>query len=232
MRHIVVCGFPRAGTTLLYNMLRTTAQGWVTYPHEKRADRAHQEDPESSKITKRPTDMADYRDLSRHIQGVEFVVCVRDPRSILVSGHDHAPGQYKISWDHALKTHKDRGVIGKAPGLVERHHKARALVETRPIPTVEVYYEDLVRYPDAVQAELGQALRLKYQGDFRDFINHDIPERLALQMNGVRPVETSRIQSWRQHPERIRQQFRECPQLFEIVRYWGYEISNDWIKDL
>lgn len=225
--HITVCGYPRSGTTLLYNMLSTTVKGFNFYPKEMKTEIAHKEDPKSPKITKRPTDITDAPSLVNKIPNIYFILCIRDPRSILVSEHQHAPGQFKISWDKALKTNKDKGVIGEAPGLIERDERARKV----PNPFI-VYYENLVSNPNKVQEELGKYFGFEYTGKFKDFYLHEIPHRLALQLNGVREVETDRIYSWKNYPERIKQQFKECPKLFELVKYWGYEEDDEWFNSL
>ena len=228
MRHIVVCGYPRAGTTLFYNMLRTTVSGFQFYDREIRADVAHKKDPGLDKITKRPTDMADAPELMQTIPGIEFILCIRDPRCVLVSEHAHAPGQYKIGWDWALKTCRRQGVIGKAPGMIERDQKARAIQNCAYV----LKYEGLIQQTEQVQADVGRFFGFEYKADFTEWHTKKIPGRLSLQLNGVRPVEESRMESWRQHPDRIKQQFSECPALFEAVRFWGYETDDSWIDEL
>lgn len=225
--HIVVCGYPRAGTTMFYNMLRTTVKEYKFYDRETKAIVAHNKVPDIPKITKRPTDISDAEEIKNKIPNVKFLVCIRDPRSVLVSEHSHAPGVFKINWDYAVATNRKKGIVGKGPGLIERHDHVLKIPNPR-----FIFYEDLVEDPDGIQEELGKELKLKYQGKFTDFHKHKIPETLALQLNGIREVSKDRIAPWKQYPERIKQQFNECPRLFEIVKYWGYEKDDSWFDNL
>lgn len=225
--HIIVCGYPRAGTTLFYNMLRTTVKNYKFYNRETKATDAHKREPKVPKITKRPTDITDAKEIDSKIPNKKFIVCIRDPRSILVSEHAHAPGHFKIGWDYAIATNRKKGIVGKAPGLLQRHKKVLQV----PDP-IFIYYEDLVTDPVSIQKMLKKELGFKYKGYFTDFYKHDIPEQLKLQLNGVREVSQDRIDSWKNYPERIKQQFNECPKLFEIVKYWGYEKDDSWFDRL
>jgi len=228
--HVIIAGYPRAGTTLLYNMLREVVRGYETFDREMKAEKARQQTKSGYFISKRPTDMADAAELLSKYNDITFVLCVRDPRSILVSEHDHAPGQYKISWDKALKTNKNKGVVGKAPGFLERHEK---LIKVPSEFSKIVFYEQLVREPDIVQGQLAPLFNYQFNGKFSAVHTQSPPpERLALQLNGVRPVETSRIDSWKNHPHRIYKQFTQCPTLFSILEYWGYERNSLWFDEI
>ena len=225
--HVIIAGYPRAGTTLLYNMLRETVKGYETFDREMKAEKARQVATKNNIISKRPTDISDAPDLKKRFPDVQFLLCVRDPRSVLVSKHDHAPGQYKIGSDYALKTNAKKGVVGKAPGLIERHNRTVQV----PNPTF-VFYEDLVKDPNQEQVRLGEIFGFEYQGEFTDVHKQAPPEKLALQLNGVRSPETSRIEAWKDHPERIYDQFTKCPTLFNIVEYWGYEKDSMWFDEI
>lgn len=225
--HIIVCGYPRSGTTLFYNMLRTSVKNYKFYNQETRAIIAHKQDPRTPKITKRPTDISDVSEIEAKIPNKKFIVCIRDPRSVLVSEHSHAPGTFKISWDYAIATNRRKGIVGKAPGLLKRHNH----VLNVPDP-IFIYYEDLVTDPISIQKMLKEKLGFRYKAKFTDFYKNKIPEMLQLQLNGVRKVSTDRIESWKQYPERIKQQFNECPELFNIVKYWGYEKDDNWFNEL
>jgi len=227
MPHIIVAGYPRAGTTLLYNMLRETVKGYETFDKEMKSEKARQVATKNNIISKRPTDISDAPQLKQNFSDIQFIVCIRDPRSVLVSKHDHAPGQYKIGWDHALKTNAKKGVVGKAPGLIERHNKVLQI--PRPI---FVFYEDLVQNPNQEQVRLRELIGFEYQDEFKNVHKEAPPQKLALQLNGIRGPETSRIKAWKDHPERIYQQFNECPTLFNIVEYWGYEPDSSWFQQI
>jgi len=82
-------------------------------------------------------------------------------------------------------------------------------------------YEDLVADPNAIQKEMAERFGFKYRGLFSQFHTWDVPERLAVTMNGVRQVDKGH--DWRQHEARVQAQFKECPELHNMVKELGYE---------
>ncbi len=103
-------------------------------------------------------------------------------------------------------------------------------------------YEDLVADPNTIQDQLSEKFGLEFSGRFANF--HRRPEKLAYRYSGrtrakddslVRenqPADVSRAGKWRrpEHEDRIREQFRSCPELFEILRTYGYESDDDWFE--
>ena len=91
-----------------------------------------------------------------------------------------------------------------------------------------VRYEDLVRQPSTVQEALGEWAPFEYDGKFEDFHTKSLANTRAL--NGVRPVSPATITKWKQHPTRIREQFIECPELFDYLESFGYEPDRKWFN--
>jgi hypothetical protein len=234
--NIVICGYPRSGSTMFYNMLRATAQGYHFTDKERSAVHALKE-CEWPVITKFPSDCF-YRDEIMEIDPhVRWVVMIRDPRAVLCSKHPSTDNLYKVNWDKTFfggLPSQRRFKKQNKPGRYRSHwglidwDKA---IDNLPDP-VFVRYESLVQRPHAEQWRLAQALGINFSSTFADFHKRDIPEKLRHQMNGVRPVETSRVESWRDHPGRIKAQFTECPHLHAIVMKRGYERDTQWIKQL
>jgi hypothetical protein len=224
---IVISGFPRSGSTLLYNMLRTTVVGFDFYEREWPAMKALEDCAQDGRhrISKRPMDIISARDIEARARELNvrmyFVLTFRDPRGVLTSIHANSEGRYKVNWDYSLKTsHKD-GVCGRTPGLIENYRACRACWERKGGNPPVVFYEDLVTDPDRVQWTLGGECALKYEGRFQDFHRTPPPDFLTHQMNGLRPVEPSRIDAWKEHPERVREQFEACPELNEVMEWLG-----------
>lgn len=229
--HIVQCGYPRSGSTLLHNMLRSTVQGYRFYEREVPA--LWVIDEPGDKITKDPKDVFNWREIREKDSEAKFIVTVRDPRSVLCSKHKNTGDLYKVHWDftwkrlprkHALKKRRTGDTHN---GLLAWHYALMSVPAD-----VVVRYEDLVTDPDFIQRRIGVELGLSYEGRFADFYRSEIPRRLAHQLNGVRAPETSRVASWRQHPERIREQFTACPELFDILIELGYEKDRAWFQSL
>ena len=223
MTHIVVCGYPRSGTTLLYNMLR---HGVAEYRFFDRETRALDALGNSPRITKRPADAFEAGRIAR-ATGARFIAVVRDPRAVLCSVHANSRGRYKVNWNFSWRTAARRGIVGRHQGLIQWDIALHAIPGA-----VTVRYEDLVADPSGQQARLEQEFGFVRAGPFADFHRADIPPRLAHQLNGVRPVEASRLAAWRCHPERIREQFFACPALFDLLIARGYEKDRTWFSNL
>lgn len=209
---------------MFYNMLRSTVQG---YRFTDRELSALNVEP-GNWITKFPSDVFFADEIRAKHGDVRFVATIRDPRAVLCSRHETTGNLFKVSWDHVIfgsrpSRFRRRGIRRHPSGHMQ-HEKG--LIDwdaaIRSLDPVIVRYEDLVRDPDGEQDRLGRLLGLTYRGKFSDFHKNHIPERLAYQMNGVRPVDTGRIDAWKDHPERIREQFEACPALHEVMEHWGY----------
>ncbi len=105
------------------------------------------------------------------------------------------------------------------------------------VMTVE--YEDLIRHPADVQHRLtefiGWHVRLPFDQfhtaaspDFRGGCNPNTSP-----LNGVRPLDPTRLKSWREdrHRERIRQILQEFPELPEYLIEMGYEPDESWVRN-
>lgn len=235
--HIVQCGYPRSGSTMLYNMLRSTVEGYQFYDKETPASWVIN-DP-GDKITKDPKDVFYMREIQEVLgDDVRFLVSVRDPRSVLCSKHVNTGDLYKVSWDFTWKRGPAKMVRkGRRKGLRRESPKHMGLIDWHkaimgtPVSAM-VKYEDVITSTEEVQTRLGRIFGFAYRAAFSDFHTSDIPPRLAHQLNGVRPVDSSRIESWHSHPERIKQQFTECPELFDILIQLGYEKNTEWFNQL
>src|SRR5262245_35536865 len=100
--HVVVCGYSRSGTTLFYNMLRTTVRNCHFLDSERRAASVIGETVENY-ITKRPLDIFDIENIhrnNRYGKAIRYIVMIRDIRSVMTSRHQSVPNDYFIGFDH------------------------------------------------------------------------------------------------------------------------------------
>lgn len=216
-----VCGFPRAGSTLLYLMLRHSVKNCKFYDKEMSVTKVLSS--KGNVCTKRPQDIFKCEELD----DIQYILTIRDPRDVLTSVHTNSEGQYKTGCKYSLKT-SDKGIVGKTPGLLD-YYKQLSKV---PNPIV-VRYESLVSDPNAEQIFLETQLpELEFAKNFSDFYKSEIPSKLTHQLNGVRPPSTDNIGRWKKHPERIKQQLNECPELAEMVYELGYEDDDKWTTNL
>jgi hypothetical protein len=221
--HVVVCGFPRSGSTLLLLMMETCVSDARTFGEEVPALWAAQYAlrNHSFLITKDPFDVFFLNDIrSFHAdRGVDarFVITVRDPRAVLTSRHarhpDRQPGGYYESPESWLAFYQQVRYVQRSGDAMT------------------VRYEDLVSRPAQTQRGLTEFIGWNVHLPIEQFHTQASPEfKDTFALNGVRPLERSRVTSWRQpeHYERMRHLLQVLPDLPEYVIELGYETNTEW----
>lgn len=244
-KQIVICGFPRSGTSLLYNMLAAALPDFARDAFEASALASiwRFED----RLSKLPLDVLRMEELARcnvHAKTLHVIAPLRDPRDLVTSVHPNVPNDYFIGWEASYRV--GLGEAGAPqpvmPGIGRIESALQALARDPRFDLVRVRYEDLVRNPDAVERRLAEHLGLAFQVHLADF--HREGERLPYRYDASHlrsgadptlareeaPLDVSRIGRWREpaHRERIRDQFGEHPELLTLVRAWGYEEDDVW----
>ena len=217
-RAVVICGFPRSGSTLLQLMLETA------YPTSRHYGRergglvlAQREFPgrHSLLISKRPNDVLWIDEIRSMYAGRArkpcFIVTTRDPRAILTSKHSGRDGYY-VSVDRWRTLYQHVTYVRRFPDV-----------------TV-VEYRQLVENPTAVQRSLVTAIGEEPASSFEAFGSNVPPEFDARALNGVRPLDTSAVEKWRrpEHRERIRSLLAAMPELPDVLVSEGYEPDRAW----
>lgn len=219
MSNILLCGMGRSGSTLLYNMMRSSIEGYTFYDREISILNV----PKGNRCTKQPANVYSLDLIVKTTPGVKIILCIRDPRSVLTSKMRWNSQWYKQSWNETRRNGEPH-----KKGLIHVHRACKEALKYDPFICK---YEDLVTDPEGVQSRMKDKFNLSLCGNFRDFHEHYVPRRLRAQMHGIRPVERTRIDEWKNHPERIKEQFRQCPELFDAVEFWGYEKDKTWYKE-
>jgi hypothetical protein len=219
--HVVMCGFPRSGTTLLQLMVETAYPGARTFHRERAALAAIQNTwpgRHAMMITKRPDDvfwLDDVRERYRDRRPKPlFVISLRDPRAVLTSIHVDKPGycvpaaKWRATYDHI-----------------------RYNVQFDDVITVE--YRDLVESPQKVQEQLAAFLGTAPEGRFDDYLARVPGDFDTRALNGVRPLDASRLDRWRapKHRSRIQDLLSELPELPERLIDMGYEQDTAWTRE-
>ena len=240
---LVVCGYPRSGTSLLYNMLSTSLIGFRFEPFELSAIyRMHRLGSIASKFPLDVFNVPRLPEMNPHDKRLCVVGVVRDPRDLITSRHPMLPDRYFIGYEHSWWPQDEAFERWKydGPGIVDVFEALQALGKQTEIPFHEVRYEDLVTDPNAVQDQLANRFSFDFSSRFSDF--HLWQGKLAYRYSGRtrakdeslvredRPADVSRAGKWMQpeHRDRLREQFESCPKLFEILRTYGYEPDDDW----
>ncbi len=228
-KHVVVCGFPRAGSTLLQLMAQSCVDDVLTFSGEVEALWAarHANRRQRFLLTKLPSDAeqvdairAYYR---RHPGDARFVFTLRDPRDVLTSTHKGYPDArgYYVSPERWRQVYE----------LMQRYQHDRDVTILR--------YEALITQPGQVEQQMADAIGWTVTHAFARF--HEVAaQRVARDsmtegaLGGLRPLDASGLRRWRQpqHAERLRELLSALPDLPQILVELGYEQDERWVETL
>ncbi len=237
-RQIIIAGHSRAGTTLFYNMLRSTLKGFELPDRETMA--AETIGKPGNYCTKRPLDILEMPyTFSRNFRKkqVDLIIALRDPRELLVSKHKSVPDDYFSAADFMYFSPKGKVPTFNNPGIIPVHNGIMQVARDRmtfPRGVFLLRYENLVDDPERIQQQLAEGLELEFEGNFSDFHKKDIPENLSRALNGVRPVERASQAKWKlpEHRRRVIDQFQRFPELHRVMAESGYATDDEWLKEL
>ena len=222
--HIVICGFPRridvaavAGGDMRVRRpdlcYQASALGATRY-----ALRNH-----PFMITKDPNDVFFLDEIrafyATHQADVRFILTVRDPRAVLTSVHGISTDQPA---DYYIPT-------ARWPAY---YAHVRYAQQFDGVLTLE--YRNLICHPAEVQRRLTEFIGWHVHMPFDQFHTAASPDfRDFGALNGLRPLDPTRLDSWRQekHRDRIRQILQEIPEMPEYLIEMGYESDSRWVRD-
>lgn len=172
--------------------------------------------PDPLFISKKPLDIRIIEPLLRADRRLFALYVVRDPRAVITSVHAAFPGRYFTSLATWLECERYAREL-------EEHSRFLAL-----------RFEDLVRDPDHAQDALARRFPfLVKTHPFSEFARVARVSREACEaLNGLRPLETARIDGWRSHLPRIKAQMLACGGLIEGLIARGYEVDERWAEVL
>lgn len=219
--HILICGYPRAGTTMLLAMLEYALPQARRFGKETRGWRAATYCWRNHEvvISKIPKDLLVLDRLQQFYQdrraNLKTILVIRDPRDVLTSRHQSYQRQYFLDLHEWRKRHEYY--------LLHRNDR----------DTLVVKYEDIITKLNSTQSRIEKFTREKMTrplGDFYTETRLDFDQR---PLNGWRPVDARGIGRWKrpEHRERIRHILAELPDLPRILIDTGYESSDAWAKD-
>jgi len=242
-QQLVVCGYPRSGTSLLYNMLASTLRGRFTFTEFENYF-IHHIHKLGSIATKSPLDILHIKfidDLNIHDKKLIILVMIRDIREVITSRHPIFPDNYFIGHDFSYWPQDSKFDKWKydAPGVMQISNEIRDASKRDDVLLIK--YEDLTSAPDMIQNTIEQRYGLKFSGVFSkyDKKSKSLPYRysgkyeardpsLVLEGGGV----IKREKRWMnpEHRARIVDQFEKCPELFDLLVEYGYENDSSWYK--
>lgn len=227
--HVVVCGFPRTGSTLLQLMIAASVVDVRVFDGEIEALWAARHALRNHRwmLTKCPRDIEHVEAIRRRYAGRRarplFVFMQRDPRAVLTSRHAGYPDSrgYYVDFDRWRRVDSLRRALGTTEDVLD------------------VRYEDLVRDPDRIQARLAGFVGWSQHSRFSDYLQSIQHRRASVDsmtdgaLGGLRSVESSRIQRWRDpdNEPRLQAMLHALPELPERLIELGYEVDRSWCDD-
>ena len=155
-KHVFVCGYSRSGTTMFYNMLRTTVTNFQFLERERPARTVIATAPDDY-VTKRPLDIFDIDNiLAANVlrKRVFCIILIRDIRSIVTSFHKSVPNDYFIGFDHQYFV-GDGAASYTNPGILQIHGAIAHTWQRRDLAKIILRYEDVLKDTDAITSRMG-----------------------------------------------------------------------------
>ena len=221
--HLVVCGYPRSGSTLLQTMLEHSVTPLRRFAGEVEAlDVLDARAPGGRRLTKYPDDVLRASRIAEALagrgDGARFALGVRDPRDVVTSVHAAygAARGYYVGPERFART---------TAALLEARERDDALV---------VRYEDLVADPSGASAALARLTGWPIPPGFGPWYERARTAALDSMtdgaLGGLRRPETGAVARWRapEHRERLAALVAGCPALLEACTALGYEPDDAW----
>ncbi|MCW8091279.1 sulfotransferase domain-containing protein [Alteromonas sp. ASW11-130] len=240
---LIVCGYPRGGTSLLYNMLSTTLSEHFTFTSFEKyyIYLIHKLGNIASKAPLDINHLGPVDKLNVNNKSLVIIVVIRDIRDIITSRHPIYNDEYFIGYDNSYwPTNKELtkwAYVGS--GVIEITNNIFKVRNRKDVTIIR--YEDLVSDPDSIQSELKERYELPFEGVFSKY--HEMQHKLAYKYEGkYQASDTSLVLEgsqvvnkqarWRasKFDKRIYEQFTQCPELFDILIEFGYEKDRSWFE--
>ncbi len=211
----VVGSSPRSGTTLAFELIAACFDVERLGHHEVSLFTRHLE-AHKPYASKRPNDLIHAVRMIDWDRNLHVLYMQRDPRDVVVSQHGSRPGEYWCDFDVWARNHE----------LITQWRAHPRIVECR--------YEDLVRDPDRVQAEL--MVRFPFLQRLHAFSEFETVAQTSEAANkalgGVRKVSPSSLGNWHRALPRLAAQIDEHPRFAAMLVDAGYEADTRWLDCL
>lgn len=221
-KHIVICGYPRTGSTMLQLMLEHAYPQARCFTREVPGHKAAMMKLRNHAllISKQPGDIFRLHQLQNHYAGkraeLRPIVMIRDPRDVLTSHHSNQPGR-----EYFLDVDK----WASYDDFVRRHERSGDVFLLK--------YEELVADVDGMQKRLETFVGEPISAPISRFHTavpanfRDLPA-----LNGLRSVDANGVGRWRdpRHRQRIQQVLESLPTFARRLIALGYERDESWTR--
>lgn len=167
-------------------------------------------------FSKQPNDIKQLKHIFARDQNLYVIYMGRDPRAVITSEHKESPDQYFCNY--RVWSECDR-----ASQYYLGHPRF-----------LHLRYEDLVADPDSAQDVIKSQFNfLHYQHPFSEYQKFAEPsEAASTAMNGLREVNTSSVDKWREHLPHLAKQYQLHPELADDLIRLRYEPNQSWLVEL
>jgi hypothetical protein len=219
--HVLICGFPAAGTTLLQLMLENGLPDARRFGKERSGWRAATYSLRNHElmISKQPHDLFRLDPLRSFYAGrkaeLRVILMLRDPRDLLTSQRPRGNSLEYCGACEDWRTYYH--------AFLRQWHRSDTLV---------IRYEDLVEQAESQQTRVEAFVGRSMAVAFTDFPLVDREDFDTSTLCGLRPLDPTRISRWRDpaHYTRIQQILRQLPELPSALQKLGYEQDSSWIQ--
>lgn len=228
--HLVISGCSMSGSTMLYNMIRSSATGRVYMPDRELSALASYNRRDQRILTMRPLDIFRLAEIDTDLgphREILHLVLIRDPRDLVSSKHSSVPNQFFQGYDYQVFVRPNfKSLTG--PGIAAVA-SAIELAKTDGRRVLVIRYEDLVRDPEYVRRVIAFATGFPLTRPFGSFHDGNIPEDLSVQLNGVEPVDVPDRPAWTkgERYQRACRQLELFPEMEELAVRWGYPATDE-----
>ncbi|MDH5764694.1 MAG: sulfotransferase domain-containing protein [Gammaproteobacteria bacterium] len=247
---LVVCGYPRSGTSLFYNMLSSSLTDYLYTEGEDSS--LNNIWKNGNIVTKSPYDTINLSkgriQKSNYLKkNIYVIIIVRDLRDVITSKHLWAPDDYMIGYDDKTLVITGRYPNYKkefnGPGIGTYYKAIKNILEMPELKVMLVNYEDLIKDPDSCQKKVGDYFGINFDEKFSDY--HLRKEKHGLRYEGDQaPIDSKLHKSsslvtseyvcrWRkpEHYERIKSEFGGNDEFMKILIDYGYEKDANWYAE-
>ncbi len=208
-----VTGCHRSGTTLITEMLAACFDYAQRCEHEQSIFVPIKK-PTGLYLSKKPSDITHMHRVFMADPNLYVIYMQRDPRSVITSIHPSKSDVYFASFERW-----------------QRYESAAKPLKNHP-RFLEVKYESLISDPDGEQTRIQNAFACLSQNHlFSKYDQHaNASKKAEISLKGMRPISDQNMSSWKEHLPRLAFQLEKYPQLTRVVRDYGYEKNDDWLK--
>ena len=220
--HILICGFPASGTTLLQLMLENGLPKARRFGKERSGWRAatYSFRNHPIMISKQPRDLFRLEPLrefySTRPARLKIIMMQRDPRDLLT-----AERKIDGKMQYVGKPHDWKGYYT----YFQMQQNAQDVFVLK--------YEDLIADVAKQQKRIEHFVEAQMALPFEQFDSVKRSDFNTKTLGGLRPLDSTRVARWQdaRHAPRITQMLTEMPELPAAVRDLGYETDDTWTKN-